>query len=203
MPNKIKFFVEGIADKVFIYQYIKHIAPTFDIEFDDIVSCEGCTNNEDLIKKQMQKNMDDSGKNLVIFDADADFTGKIKDISSRYQFLIEKIFLLPNNKDIGDLESLLEQIICDKNKDIFSCWNRYETCLQNIKIEGRCNSLTVPAKKTKIYAYLEALLGPTRREKNKIKEKEREYNNTDHWNLDSNYLKSLKDFLLVYLKNYK
>ena len=55
--------------------------------------------------------------------------------------------------------------------------------------------LTTPAKKTKIYGYLEALLDESKKEKNKIKEKERDYENPLHWDLDAEYLKRLKEFV--------
>ena len=55
--------------------------------------------------------------------------------------------------------------------------------------------LTTPAKKTKIYGYLEALLGESKKEKNKIKEKERNYKNASHWDLDAEYLDKLKEFV--------
>ena len=55
--------------------------------------------------------------------------------------------------------------------------------------------LTTPAKKTKIYGYLEALLDESKKEKNKIKEKERDYDNPLHWALDAEYLKRLKEFV--------
>ncbi|MDR3341410.1 MAG: hypothetical protein LBT14_01245 [Treponema sp.] len=50
--------------------------------------------------------------------------------------------------------------------------------------------------KTKIYAYLEVLLGETKKEKEKIKERERDYKNNEHWNLDSEFLVPLKNFLM-------
>jgi hypothetical protein len=59
--------------------------------------------------------------------------------------------------------------------------------------------LTIPAKKTKIYAYLEVLLGVTKKEKEKIKERERDYKNKGHWNLDSDFLIPLKEFLLKHI----
>ena len=56
------------------------------------------------------------------------------------------------------------------------------------------SNLTTPAKKTKIYGYLEALLGESKSQKELIKEANRNYENPQHWNLDSNYLLLLKDF---------
>jgi hypothetical protein len=55
--------------------------------------------------------------------------------------------------------------------------------------------LTTPAKKTNIYGYLEALLGESKSQKELIKEPKRNYENTQHWNLDGEYLGALKGFL--------
>ena len=51
------------------------------------------------------------------------------------------------------------------------------------------------AKNIKIYGYLEALLGETKSQKELIKEANRNYENTQYWNLDSKYLEPLKLFL--------
>lgn len=56
-------------------------------------------------------------------------------------------------------------------------------------------TLTIPAKKTKIYAYLETLLGDSKSQKELIKEANRKYDNAEHWNLDAEYLVGLKKFL--------
>ena len=59
--------------------------------------------------------------------------------------------------------------------------------------------LTIPAKKTKIYAHFETLLGKSRSQKKLIKDANCNYENTQHWNLDAEYLESLKEFLHKYL----
>lgn len=51
------------------------------------------------------------------------------------------------------------------------------------------------SKNTKIYGYLEALLGETKSQKELIKEANRNYENHQHWNLDAEYLEPLKRFL--------
>lgn len=51
------------------------------------------------------------------------------------------------------------------------------------------------SKKTKIYGYLEALLGETKNQKELIKEANRNYENPQHWNLDDEYLEPLKKLL--------
>ena len=53
--------------------------------------------------------------------------------------------------------------------------------------------LTTPAKKTKIYGYLETFL--LKHEKENIKDKKRDYKNPLHWDLDAEYLERLKEFI--------
>ena len=107
-----------------------------------------------------------------------------------------ELFLLPNNQDIGALEDLLENIINPSNRPILDCWEDYEKGLIKLVIPGRTPPpLTTPAKKTKIYGYLEALLFDSKSQKEQIKEVNRNYENTQHWNLDAEYLEPLKEFL--------
>ena len=60
--------------------------------------------------------------------------------------------------------------------------------------------LTIPAKKTKVYVYLETLSGKSRHHKKQIKDANRNYENTLHWNLGAEYLELLIVFLFKQLK---
>ena len=194
MRERFHIIVEGIADLVFFEQYYQHLfgkpAPE-----GFIFKTEGKDKLHNYANKMNIMSAND-GVNLVIFDAD-------KDIDARRKELLEwkgkagvnfELFLLPNNKDKGALEDLLENNI---NQPIFNCWEDYEKDLVKLEIPGRTPPpLTTPAKKTKIYGYLEALLGETDREKEKIKESKRNYENTQHWNLDAEYIEPLKEFLM-------
>lgn len=51
----------------------------------------------------------------------------------------------------------------------------------------------------KIYGYLEALLGESKSQKELIKEANRNYEDTQHWNLDAKYLEPLNVFLKTLL----
>jgi hypothetical protein len=207
MAKNVKIFVEGTADKKFLEDYINYIFPDIKVSNQTIIDTGGWTNiiskkekGEDIIN-QMQRNNADDGINLVIFDADNDFSARKKEIE---QWRTDKnldfeLFLFPNNTETGTLEDLLEKIILDKNQPIFDCWNGYERCLQSKTILGREKPLTMPAKKTKIYGYLEALLGETKKEKEQIKERERNYTNAEHWNLDADYLNTLKEFMRMFV----
>ena len=203
MDRSVKVFVEGIADKKFLKDYIRHIFSEHEVSNFDVIETGGWTNmysqkgKGENIRNQMKHNTDNDGVNLLIFDADDDFVTRKKEVEQwkKDGTLNFELFLLPNNNDIGELEDLLEKIIIDNNQPILDCWKRYEICLQGYASEQVGKKLTTPAKKTKIYGYLEALLGESKSEKKKIKEENRDYKNTAHWNLDSDYLKPLKDFL--------
>jgi len=198
----IRIFVEGIADSKFLNDFISHNYK-INLSKEDIIVTKGWSNilsqksDGEFIKNQMTKNSDNNGTNLIIFDADKDHSKRLKEIIEwRVKNNLDfEIFLWPNNKESGDLETVLERIINPKNAPIFECWSAYEDCLKSKKIEGRETPLTIPAKKTKIYGYLEALLGETKSQKDNIKEKEREYKTLEHWDLNSEHLNELKEFL--------
>ena len=167
--NNIKIFVEGIADKKFLSDYIKHILPEFMvIDNKTIIACGGWAgiyNEKDdtaeTIRKTIIKNTNDYGINIVIFDADNNFEDKKKEIEKwRSDFNLSfELFLFPNNRDNGTLENLLEEIIPEKNRPISDCWEGYEKCLKSKTIEGREKPLTTPAKKNKDIRVSRSLVG--------------------------------------------
>ncbi|MGL4519011.1 MAG: DUF3226 domain-containing protein [Phocaeicola sp.] len=198
-----RIFVEGVADKQFISEYLIHLgSPPADLE-KIIVDCKGWRSiYSESIRTALIQNSNNGGSNLVIFDADSDFE-KRKSELERWREETDGVdfhlFLFPNHQDKGDLENLLEQIIPQQNQMILGCWKKYEEELSNLEIAGRTPPpLTTPAKKTMIYGYLEALLLPS--EKELIKEKKRAYRNKLHWNLDATGLEKLRAFLIEYLK---
>ncbi|MCH5310383.1 MAG: hypothetical protein J1E57_00215 [Prevotella sp.] len=191
--------VEGIADEVFISQYFRHI---FGNEVPDscFVKTDGKDNRQTAMNR-MREMSANGGINLVIFDADKDIDKRRTELLKwkKDENLDFELFLMPNDKDSGALEELLENIINPNNRPIMECWENYEKELVKLDIPGRTPPpLTTPAKKTKIYGYLEALLKPS--EKESIKERKRKYYNTLHWNFDDKYLEPLKEFLSKHLK---
>lgn len=198
MKDLYSIYVEGIADVKFLKHYIHHLFGV-DIPDERILKLDGWTNLKGSTWRQrMEANTANGGTNIVIIDADNDFEARRSDILAwKEEYGLDfELFLFPNNKDTGALEDLLENIINPNNRPILDCWENYEEQLVQLNIPGRTPPpLTTPAKKTKIYGYLEALLGPTKSEKQLIKEPNRNYENTLHWNLDAKYLKPLKDFL--------
>lgn len=205
MMRRIQIIVEGEADKKFFEDYYHHIfgekAPKGIIIHP---GKDGDTGGYQKLKSEdaigaMRQNTDLGGINLVIFDADEDIeTRRAELLAIKVEFGVEfELFLLPNDKDAGALEDLLENIIYPNNQPVMDCWQTYERELEKVRIPTKNPpTLTIPAKKTKIYAYLETLLGTTKNQKKLIKDAYRYYENALHWNLDAEYLDPLKEFLL-------
>jgi len=206
-----KIFVEGIADQIFIRQYIAFIKGINEKEIPEkgIIKCGGKANLcSDEVINQLKTAIDNGIIPLIIFDADSSVQETQKEIKRRlkpHNISPEQyaLFLFPNNKDSGDLETLLERIIPPNNQSILKCWNKYERCLEiyatPLVRPIPLRPLTTPARKTKIYGYLEVLLGESQSEKKKIKEANRNYHNNDHWDLQSSTLNSLKELIDQYL----
>lgn len=199
MRKDFNIFVEGTADARFFKQYIRHLFGE-EVADERLVVLKGWDNlKTEASAARMRSMTANGGVNLVIVDADKDFQSRKEEIAKWKQAngVQFELFLLPNNKDKGALEDLLENIINPNNKPIFECWEGYEKELVKLEIPDRTPPpLTTPAKKTKIYGYLEALLGSSSKDKELIKERNREYFNTLHWNLDAEYLEPLKEFLV-------
>lgn len=186
--NKVQIFVEGIADKKFLEDYLSHIKDELNVNIGEVKAIGG--------KDKLEKNLpifelnDPTVINVIIFDTDSKHSQNMNEIQrkiSKLNFTIP-VFLIPNDKDSGNLETLLEKIINKDNSDIFNCWDNYIGCL-----ESKQKGYTTPNQKAKIFAYLETLLD--KKENEKIKEGNRNYLENKHWDLNSIYLNPLKTFL--------
>ncbi|OAV68944.1 hypothetical protein Barb6XT_00727 [Bacteroidales bacterium Barb6XT] len=211
--KKFKIFVEGDADVKFLHDYVEHLFNITEgepkrsggIKTDIIKATGGWTKltsekEGEVYRQQMKKNTDEGGVNLIIFDADKNFEQRQEEIltwKTKYK-LDFHLFLFPNNQDTGDLECLLEKIINPQNTPIFDCWAGFENCL---KTKTSCvkTPLTIPAKKSKIYAYMETLHGETDVEKEKVKDPNRDFKDTRCWDLKAEALNPLRDFLRQHL----
>lgn len=206
--KRFLIIVEGEADKKFFKDYFHHLfgeqAPQNSIIHPGKDSDTGGytkLKSEEALQA-LRQNTNQGGVNLVIFDADENVEARRKELLSiKEEFGVEfELFLLPNNKDAGELEDMLEQIINPNNQPVMDCWQTYEGELEKVRIPTKTPpTLTIPAKKTKIYAYLETLLGKSKSQKKLIKDPNRNYENIKHWNLDAEYLMPLKEFLNINL----
>ena len=202
MSQRVKIFVEGLADKTFLRQYVKN-AFNILLSCDDIITTGGWQEiKSNTIVNQLKKNTANGGMNLVIFDADTDVESRkaqLEQIKHEKNIAFD-LFLMPDNQSTGTLEDLLERIINPENQCVMDCWHRYEDDLKGQTIAWKSPTTpTSPAKKSMIYGYLEALLGTSKSQKDMIKEKNRNYTDKNHWNLMSEALQPLRSFLSSYL----
>ena len=201
--KKVQIFVEGIADAKLIQDLVKNwysIDLTIGKQGNEVVNPDiilvGGKDGIVAFSQTFLTNRILKIENIIIFDADV-----FKEESTRFiqytKTLPINYFLLPDNQANGDLETLLEQIITDDNKFMFECWDDFINCLESSQVD----TLFLPSRKKKIYTYLELLLGEESSSQELKKERGRNYQNPNHWNLDSPILQNLKQFLDTYFLN--
>ena len=125
----------------------------------------------------------------MILDADNNFNARQQEVINDFAGFNEPIslFLFPNNNSSGSLENILCEAAIEKQ--IIQCFEEYEICIAGHQ---------TPVIKSKVFAYLDALLPSANKKNDKndlIQEKNRNYRNANHWNLRHEFLNPLKEFL--------
>jgi len=204
MKKLISVYVEGSGDVRFVQEFVKlHYKIKLTIN-ENLFDVKGKDKLIDF-KPNFIETTDDDGVNIVIFDSDypangGGYTARLLELNQlKQQEGIEfEQFLFPNNQDDGDLETFLENVINPNNSNIFNCWSNYENCVSQLTNPHTQGSYTLPAKKSKIYTYLETLLPDSAEGKKRAKDPYRKYDNKDHWelhNIHNVYVEKLKLFL--------
>lgn len=200
----VKIFIEGKGDEIFLSAYIelllkeRHLDTKVSFGFVDL---KGWTNIR-TVNNTFIENSDFGGINLVVLDADSPpnqggYTKRRTEIEAitAENALTFDLFLFPNNKDDGDFETLLETIINQKHSGILKCFSNYEECIAKHNPPNSKAIYNLPIKKSKIYSYVD-VFSKSRLEKEKFKNGDYFYTNTEIWNLASPSLEPLKDFLI-------
>lgn len=196
--SRVRIFVEGIADVRFLTDCITHYVPAASLrafEFIDMGGKDGLLQNPEDESFPFVENTDAGGINLVVFDADGSHQARAKelrDAAAKAAISFEH-FLFPDDQHRGDLEVLLCELVPDDKRVILDCHDGFVICMES----HEHLSLQLPLLKSKVFAYLDALL--PKRQKSKAKEAERDYRNTTHWNLDAPALEPLRKFLIRHL----
>jgi len=200
---KYLIIVEGIADIIFLRDYLiflnsnlkiitKKITSQLILKSKNITIKIIKSNSYNAIPALKTKINDDIAqkyKVLIIQDTD-DITKDDGGIKNRIEYLdkIQKsmevkfeIFLFPNHKDDGDLETLLLKIADFKNYDT------YMECLHKFIKKEHLDEMI--EDKDRIFNYIRMYYG-----KQDAKERNREYI-TEYWDLKSDALKPLKKFI--------
>jgi uncharacterized protein DUF3226 len=192
----IKIFVEGKTDKKFIEDYIVYLE--IDTSLFDFTVVDLGGKADDRFEKSLPF-FKSSDKNLVIVDADGDCAGRKRELEilkTRLDINFD-LFLLPNNLDSGELETLLKSIVWEKYQRYFSCFTPFESCIQTVHTD-----LKAPSLKDKIYIYLCALLNDREsgQRKDHITPTTMQYVNNRFWDINHAYLEPLKQFLQTNLQ---
>mgnify|MGYP004469731165 FL=1 len=174
----MNILVEGHTDKDFLELYCKYL--NIEVRIDVVDGKDNLINRVNLVK---------ANKNyLIIFDADNDYNNSKANIENQInQMNIPKqnyeIFLLPNNKDNGNLETLIEKIAL--YKEVLKCFEGYEECISKLGING----IKLPHKKSKVFAYMESFGF-------KNPEEAENFDLSPYVDFEDKYLEDLKNFLL-------
>jgi hypothetical protein len=192
--SNFRIFTESHADIKFLDDYIKAVFNTSlsDTDFDSLGSWAGYKKGGSL-SAAIEQNHANQKTSILILDADTDFLSRKNEVLNDFKSynVAISLFLFPNNSAAGSLETLLCNIAFEKK--LLDCFAKYETCIEGYE------TLVL---KSKIFAYLDALLPANQKKNDKkdlIQEKNRDYTNTNHWDLNHPYLESLKTFLTPFL----
>ena len=182
--SAVAIFVEGINDK----QFIDSLSGHMNLPNIEVFTLNG---GMSVLEKMESKIREEYNKNkpiAIILDADSDANGKRIEFErkkNRLELPVNRLFLVPDDRSSGRLETLLKDIVPPQHREIYNCFSRYVDCLQKHSTKHPRFDL-----KTHIYAYCNAVgngKGP--------KEEDRDYGDKDHWNLDAPVLTALKRFL--------
>lgn len=205
--------VEGITDIAFVkYVCFKYqITTKFndfkkdkkEYTFNDlvIINMDGQENLDSellFLKSQMPK----IEKIAIIEDADNDFTKSQKNITtsiakSGIESSKVTYFLTPNNKDLGDLETLLLSSVQKNN--IVQCFADYKKCLTDAQ-----DIYEKALSKGQVYAYTmysqsgENLHKP---QNSFMYKYDSHYKDTGLWDLSKDEFKPIIDFIIDFFKN--
>lgn len=202
----VKIFLETGDNKTPEYYFYKTFLKHLGISDDDFeLICVGGKDNlfKQAIRNEIESNTLEGGINLVIFDADTEansggFEKRYNEIiNSKFaQDLNFELFLMPNNSNDGDFETMIESIARkDIHQPFFNCYESYERCVEKHKDSDGNQKYYAPNLKGKLYTYITSM-GMSKTRLDKAKKGDWLFNNSEYWDIDSETLEPLKLFLL-------
>ena len=183
------FIVEGKADEKFLQDFVK---VRFGIELREGSFIVAGTKSIKSIKPILTENMSIGKSQLIIFDADQSKKESYEQINQELEKLgleIQGQFYFPNNADPGNLETLLRSAINPDCQGVLDCIDQYGHCLREKPVPG----LRAFDEKSKVYIYVDSFEAG-----GSGKEDGRDYTEPRLWNLNSENLQPLYDFLSPY-----
>ena len=167
-----RIFLETNKNTTPEYVFVKTLMERYSSEDFEIVVVGGKDNLRNAVN-EFKKSTINGDRNLLLFDADSELNG-----GGFFELLLENIA----RQDIH-------------GERFFRCFSNYEECLSShIGMDGQPMYLC-PNRKAKVYSYITSM---------KLSNAERKmigkgywlFDNEAYWNLDSEYIVPLKEFLL-------
>ena len=197
---------ETTNEQDFIVKVIAKHFPNCKYKVDfDVIGINGWTNipkNE----YEFKENSDKGFSNLVIFDADEERNGggfakrRSEILAMKSESIEFDLFLWPDNHTDGDFEMLLSKIINSEHQCLLDCYENFED-------EVRANDpdevkYETPGRKGEMYSYI-SLQKMSQKQKKELSKGYWMFDDSKYWDLSSDELKPLIDFLGVYFNEWK
>ena len=174
-------FVEGKYDKAFIRCLLQFL----DIDDVAVEHIGGGVSRLSNVAAVIKQRHDAGNRISILLDANSDLKNRRKELKKekkRLKLPIEREFFLPDDKQSGCLETLLERMAVSGHRAIYDCFDNYEDCLL-----GLDTTYTTPNFKARIFAYCQVIGAETGPDK--------KYDDPAHWDLNAPDLDPLKQFL--------
>lgn len=208
----VNIFIEAKDTKTPEAEFLRAILNRLDIPVEaySLKPTNGYTNLMDSDNaaniNAMRVNTDVGEKNLVVFDADS--VNNNGGLEKRRDQLLQKkeelglefeLFLWPDNSNDGDVEILMESIARkDFYPEFFDCFGKYECCISRRKDYDGKQFYSTPNRKGKLHTYFTSL-PISKTKKDKVGSGLWQWNNPEIWDLDSDSLTPIKEFLKKHL----
>ncbi len=185
--------VEGEEDIRFLQDFIQfHFGKI--VERNSFIDIGGKTETLQKSVAKIQSSTEKGNTNLLIFDADdEDYSSTLKKVAAKALELslsIDTIFLLPNNEEQGNLETLLKSCIDPKNRQLLQCIKDFEICKRKL---GLSNLRDIDAK-GELHIYQGSFAGS-----GIAKATKRTYLDEQIWNLNCEQGVALKNLLKKFM----
>ena len=181
MAKRWTLFVEGKADRALVRCVLHHLC----VSNVSVEMISGGVARLNHVAPQIQRRHDAGDRIAVLLDANANPQRRRRELQRQqadHGLPIERSFLLPDDRNPGCVETLLEEMAVAVHREIYDCFDAYERCLQRPDA-----GYQTPNRKARVYAWCEALGIETGTDKN--------YGDMRYWNLDAPGLEPMKRFL--------
>jgi hypothetical protein len=193
MVGKYTIVVEGKDDERFLTAVLEArlgVKPTSkSIEFFKLLN-----NASELSNKETALRARKEAGNEILIILDGDCGGFLETshiVQINTKSLNPHVFLFPNNKDDGRLETLLRRIVPLENQPYFTCIQSYKACIAPLPH----SAVTKFDHHREIFVYVDSIIAA-----GKSKGHERDYSIAHVWDLNNEALDPLVYFLKQHIK---